>query len=474
MIRNEREYRITQAHAAQFSKSLAEAEATTDASVHPLIRKAQRDALRSQLKDLRRDLAEYEALQEGKYPVLELSSMEELPRALIKARIAAHLTQKDLAERLKIAEQQVQRYEATEYATANLARIMEVVRALGVKIREDVFLPNVDVSPKALLNRLISAGMDRKFVVRRLFGEENDPDSADTSLALKAASLVQKIFGWGVSELFGGTGPLALPRAAAVGKFKLPSNAQERRTVFLAAYAKYLAGVALSATATAPRPIPRDAEEFRRAVIEKAGDVTLHGVLSFLWDRGVPVVPLAETGAFYGACWRINGRNTIVLKQRTASEARWIHDLLHEAYHAGEDSKVLDFETLDQDPEPAKRREDPEEDDATAFAADVLLAGRAEDLVAECVRDASGKISLMKAVVPRVAERNGVPVGALANYLAWRLSLQGFNWWGAATNLQNADEDPWRTTRAFLMSKLDWSKIGERDRELLSRALEEA
>lgn len=473
MIRNEREYRITQAQAAQFRKSLAATEAMEDASLHPLIRKAQRDALRSQIEDLQRDVVEYEALQEGRFPVLELSSMEELPLALIKARIAARLTQKDFAERLKVTEQQVQRYEATEYASASLTRIMEVVRALGVKIREDVFLSNVDVSSKALLKRLVAAGLDREFVLRRLLGEESEPDAADTSLALKAASLVQKIFGWGASELFGGAEALALPRAAAVGKFKLPANAAERRTTFLAAYAKYIAGVAASATSRPAQAIPRDPTEFRRAVVERTGGLTLEGVLAFLWDCGVPVVPLAETGGFYGACWRINGRNAIVLKQRTTSEARWLHDLLHEAFHAGHDPKVHDFETLDQDPEPAKRREDPEEDDATAFAADVLLSGRAEDLVAECVREASGSIPRMKVVVPRVAARNGVPVGALANYLAWRLSLQGFNWWGAATNLQGSSADPWRTTRVFLMSTLDWSKIGEPDRELLGRALEE-
>ncbi len=474
MIRNEREYRITQAQADQFSRSLADAEAAADASVHPKIRQAQRDALRSQLEDLRRDLAEYEMLRAGNRPVLELSSMEELPEALIKARIAAKLTQKELAERLHVPEQQVQRYEATEYSSASLARITEVVRALGLKIREDIFLSSVDVSPRALINRLVATGLDRAFISRRIVGEGHDTDEADASLALKAAGVVQKIFGWTASELFAANAPLAPPRAAAAGMFKLPANAQERRTAFLAAYAKYIASVALSATPREARPVPRDPTELRRVIINNAGTVTLHGVLSVLWEYGIPVAPLAETGGFYAACWRVGGRNAIVLKQRTASEARWIHDLLHEAYHAGHDSSVLDFETLDQDPEPAKRRDEPEEEEATSFAADVLLDGRAEELVAECVRDAAGDVRRMKSIVPRIAARNSVSTGALANYLAWRLSLQNLNWWGAATNLQKTGEDPWRTTRDFLISKLDWTKLGESERELLSRALEEA
>ena len=61
----------------------------------------------------------------------ELSGVAELPTVLIKARIAQGLSQKDLAERLGLQEQQIQRYEATEYASASLTRIKEVVSALG-------------------------------------------------------------------------------------------------------------------------------------------------------------------------------------------------------------------------------------------------------------------------------------------------------------------------------------------------------
>ena len=41
-------------------------------------------------------------------------------------------SQKDLAQRLGLKEQQIQRYEATGYASASLARIQEIIEALGV------------------------------------------------------------------------------------------------------------------------------------------------------------------------------------------------------------------------------------------------------------------------------------------------------------------------------------------------------
>ena len=134
MIKNERQYRITKAQADRFSQtldSLRQRSGETEGA-HPLIAKAQEDALRSQLADLEEELRKYESLKAGKFPIDELSVVTELPTVLIKARIAQGLTQKDLAERLGLQEQQIQRYEATDYASASLTRIREVVSALGV------------------------------------------------------------------------------------------------------------------------------------------------------------------------------------------------------------------------------------------------------------------------------------------------------------------------------------------------------
>ena len=77
-------------------------------------------------------MREYESLKAGKFQWDSLSMVADLPSILIKARIARGLSQKDLAERIGLKEQQIQRYEATDYATANLSRIKEVVNAFGM------------------------------------------------------------------------------------------------------------------------------------------------------------------------------------------------------------------------------------------------------------------------------------------------------------------------------------------------------
>lgn len=143
MIKNERQYRITRAQVEKFEHAVAELVSAPDtASVHPALKKAQIDALRSQLGDLKAELGEYQALRSGKRQTLTLESFDDLPRALVQGRIAAGLSQQELAARLGIKEQQVQRYEASDYQSASLARVAEVFRALGLRIQKDVFLPS--------------------------------------------------------------------------------------------------------------------------------------------------------------------------------------------------------------------------------------------------------------------------------------------------------------------------------------------
>lgn len=131
MIKNERQYWVTRSEVERFESLLTDSE-ESDAgdSVHPLIAKARRDASNGRLLDLKADLKEYESLKSGKFDMSSLMIVSALPEMLIKARIARGMTQRDLAERIGLKEQQIQRYEATDYASASLSRIMDVVAGL--------------------------------------------------------------------------------------------------------------------------------------------------------------------------------------------------------------------------------------------------------------------------------------------------------------------------------------------------------
>ena len=73
--------------------------------------------------------------------MLRLASFDHPPGAPITARIAAGLTQRDLAERLGLKPQQIQRDEATDFAAASLGRVTAVIAALGIEVRMEIRLP---------------------------------------------------------------------------------------------------------------------------------------------------------------------------------------------------------------------------------------------------------------------------------------------------------------------------------------------
>ena len=183
------------------------------------------------------------------------------------------------------------------------------------------------------------------------------------------------------------------------------------------------------------------------------------------------MLPLHDPGAFHGACWRSGGRDVIVLKQKNLSLDRWSNDLIHEAYHAGQEPEAEERTVVEAPETSEERRNDPEEQEATSFSGDVMLDGRAEELAQMCVSVAGGRVARLKAVVPKVASAEGVEVGALANYLAYRLSFSDINWWGAASNLQSTDADPWEVARDQLMKNLNLDQLNDVDRQLLTQAL---
>ncbi len=140
MIENERQYRITKAWVEKFARSTRQM-AKHGAAADPLIQAAMVAQYESQIEEMQRDIAEYDALRDGRVAHLDVESLTALPDALIRARIAAGLTQKELAMRLGLKEQQIQRYESSRYSGVSLERAQAVVDALGVRIREQLTLP---------------------------------------------------------------------------------------------------------------------------------------------------------------------------------------------------------------------------------------------------------------------------------------------------------------------------------------------
>ena len=140
MIKNEQQYELTKSSAEGFVKTLQAIRGGQGdiKDLHPLLRKAHEDAYTSLLEDLRDDIHEYEALKRGEFPLEELLKVSEIPKMLIKARIAQGISPKELADRLDLDEQDIQQYEANDYASATLGRISDVAMVLMIYSRTDL------------------------------------------------------------------------------------------------------------------------------------------------------------------------------------------------------------------------------------------------------------------------------------------------------------------------------------------------
>ena len=139
MIRNERQYKITKAQIKKFKEALEKFD-KQKSKAHPVLVKAQKDAMKSEIAVLEGQVIDYEKLRSGKYKVLKDSSFDDLPIELIRARIALGYTQKQLGELVGLKEQQIQRYEETEYNSASFSRLREIISALGLDVKEKIFL----------------------------------------------------------------------------------------------------------------------------------------------------------------------------------------------------------------------------------------------------------------------------------------------------------------------------------------------
>ena len=107
----------------------------------PDMRQLQIEALAGTLGDFEAELAEYDDLHNA--TLIEATGIGEFPTTLIKARIARGLTQRELAERLGLAEQSIQRYEATDYLGVSFSRLVDIAEALDLTVHYDVRLVEV-------------------------------------------------------------------------------------------------------------------------------------------------------------------------------------------------------------------------------------------------------------------------------------------------------------------------------------------
>ncbi len=99
------------------------------------------------IEDLENQIKTYEALVGGNFHCLKPKNIEDIPNILIAARLSQKISQKELAEIIGIQEQQVQRYEASDFESASWARIVEFSNALNLQLFfEKIIIINTELT----------------------------------------------------------------------------------------------------------------------------------------------------------------------------------------------------------------------------------------------------------------------------------------------------------------------------------------
>ena len=142
MIKDELEYEVSKEWVEKFNKTLAAMERDEEAKRKDFLKwDAGRGSIQCHLDQLHEEIAEYERLMawdKSKPIEIVVENFNRLSEALIKALIAAKMSEEELAEILDIDPELIKEYEKKKYQNASLMEILEISLALGLEFKTAV------------------------------------------------------------------------------------------------------------------------------------------------------------------------------------------------------------------------------------------------------------------------------------------------------------------------------------------------
>jgi transcriptional regulator with XRE-family HTH domain/Zn-dependent peptidase ImmA (M78 family) len=377
-------------------------------------------------------------------------------------RESRDLSSAELARRAQITAQSLSRIELGRHDVV-YSTLQRLLAAMNYTLADLAQAPAEAIEAETIARRLRKVGLPTG-LVKRLVPTGERPS--------RILDRLHRIFGWSGADLASSETLPIRASVALAAQFKTTIGQHPELGPYVL-YAHYLAGLVYKALPERkPAGVPSDPQAIRDEVLNEEEVVDFAALLRWSWGQGVAVLPLFDPGQFHGACWLFDVQPVIVLKQVTDSDARMAYDLAHELAHVAlhlspEQPAVIESEEISFDTE-----DESLEDEAADFAGAVLL-GDPEALAQDVVRRASGNVRFLQRAVKEVAPQARVSVGALANYLAWRVEDEA-DWWGAAANLQQRSKRPAQLAVDMVLEHLDLERLADDDRALLLAALEEA
>ena len=89
---------------------------------------------REMLSQREAEIHNYEALKSGEFNFPKVTKVNEVAAVIPRLRIARGISQTELAHRLGVSKQVINRYEESGYQTVGLERLQRILEVLGVKV----------------------------------------------------------------------------------------------------------------------------------------------------------------------------------------------------------------------------------------------------------------------------------------------------------------------------------------------------
>jgi HTH-type transcriptional regulator/antitoxin HigA len=128
MIKSDAQRERTVAQIEGFRRALAKVTEEKPGKRSAVLR-ASYEGMIQQLED---ELREYDGLKAGALKLPHIEKLDEIAPFITKIRISKGVTQTELARRLGVSKQVVSRYEESDYQTVSIARLQEILDAIGI------------------------------------------------------------------------------------------------------------------------------------------------------------------------------------------------------------------------------------------------------------------------------------------------------------------------------------------------------
>jgi transcriptional regulator with XRE-family HTH domain/Zn-dependent peptidase ImmA (M78 family) len=331
------------------------------------------------------------------------------------------MSQKAVASVVGMSAPQLAKLEQGE-TDMRISTLRSLLRALGASFAEIAGTDAPELSAKELSKRAERVGVPAEIITRLAA-------AVDPRQLLDVAG---RAFGWDRETILADR--LSPPALAAAPTLK------RRRTVAdggeaLLVLAESLARRSALAYAGKAEGVPRDPRALREAIAGDRAEITLELLVGWCWEAGIVVVPMEAAGGFSAGAWLIGTQPVVVLKEAPDYKAYWLFALAHELGHLARGHVTP--EGLVDVGHAWTGETDVQEDEANAYALDLLAPGHAE-MLAEIRRrsagpEASAKFKF-KAIDSAKAHGYNVPLVLLVAAFGLPDVARTGDRWGSANN----------------------------------------